>query len=181
MLTTHADQLTGPWKIYRPGTLRLTESLFQQHIASPDVHPDKDQQQLRMYYHGVLPEGQRTRVALSSDGLHFEPLPEVLGVSYFRVFFWQGNYYALGMPGILYRSGDGLHHFIQGPQLLPKNARHCAVLVRKSTLYIFYTQALDCPESILLSTVPLQKDWIKWQASAPVTVLVPETDYEGAD
>ena len=59
--------------------------------------------------------------------------------------------------------------------------RHAAVRLRGDTLEVFYSNAGDCPERILLSTIRLGPDWMTWQASAPVTFLEPETTYEGAD
>ena len=46
---------------------------------------------------------------------------------------------------------------------------------------MFYSNALDCPEHILVSTIELTSDWMNWRASGPVTVLEPEMEYEGAD
>ena len=94
-----ADALTGPWRVYTPGTLTLQASHFaterpdpaavsdakraegawtverdhlRPHIASPDVHVDHDRREIRMYYHGMLDNGeQRTRVAVSGDGIAF--------------------------------------------------------------------------------------------------------------
>jgi len=117
-----ADRLGGPWSVYEPGTLHLAESHFpvagrRPHIASPDVHIDTATQTVRMYYHG-LDTGtrvQHTRVAVSSDGIHFEALPELLGRPYFRVFQHNRWWYALAMQGIVYRSADGLSGFERGP------------------------------------------------------------------
>ena len=61
--------------------------------------------------------GQVTRLAVSEDGIHFGSRPEVLGVSYFRVFRRGGFVYGLGMPGIFYRSRDGETEFEEGPTL----------------------------------------------------------------
>lgn len=58
--------------------------------------------------------------------------------------------------------------------------RHAAVLVRGTTLYVFWTQVGDAPERILLSTIDLTPDWMLWQESTPVEVLRPERDWEGA-
>jgi hypothetical protein len=179
-----ADRLEGPWQIYEPGTLRLAKSHFLDHIASPDVHVDEERREIRMYYHGIIQvEGhvQRTRVARSFDGLHFVAAPELLGAPYFRVFRWNGWYYALGMPGICYRSRDGLTGFEQGPTLFTRDMRHTALKLDGDTLSVFYTNAGDCPERILLSTIALTPDWHDWRTTAPVTVLEPETEYEGAD
>jgi len=122
-----ADALTGPWRMHTPGALALGASLFpterpalesvseatrrdaadagveedflQPHIASPDVHVDHQRHEIRMYFHGMRENGeQRTRVAVSANGIDFEVHPEILGNSYFRVFQHVGWYYALVMP-----------------------------------------------------------------------------------
>ncbi|MEZ4833869.1 MAG: hypothetical protein R2873_18120 [Caldilineaceae bacterium] len=46
---------------------------------------------------------------------------------------------------------------------------------------VFYSVAGDCPEHIVASTVDLRPDWLSWQASEQVSVLLPEEIYEGAD
>jgi len=178
----YADRLEGPWTAYEPGTLKLEGSFCDHHVASPDVHVDDDRRELRMYYHGPMKgKGQVSRVALSRDGIRFTCLPEILGSSYFRVLRWGGYHYALGMPGIFYRSLDGLTGFERGPTLFTEDMRHTALKLDGNTLSIFYSNAYDCPERILLSTIELTPDWMSWTASEPVTVLEPELDYEGAD
>ncbi len=178
----HADQLEGPWEVYEPGTLHLKDSHCVDHVASPDVHVDDEARQIRMYYHGVSESGrQESRVAVSEDGLSFRCFPERLGSSYFRVFRWNEYHYALGMPGIFYRSEDGLTGFEGGPTLFSQNMRHSAVKLEGNTLTVFYSNAGDAPESILVATIELRPDWTSWRESAPVTVLEPEPDYEGAD
>ena len=177
-----ADELTGPWTIYGPGVLHLKEAYTEGHLASPDVHVDNENREIRMYYHGPVPDrDQQSKVALSSDGIHFTARPENLGNSYFRVFHWQGQFYALAMPGIFYRSADGLTNFHRGPALFSENQRHTALGLNGSRLSVFYTDVGDCPECILLSTIDLTPDWMEWRASEPLVVLEPETDYEGAD
>ena len=47
---------------------------------------------------------QLSLVATSKDGLRFEAQTERLGNAYFRVFKWNGTWYALAMPGVFYRS-----------------------------------------------------------------------------
>ena len=177
-----ADELTGPWTIYRPGVLDLKDAYTEHHLASPDVHVDNESREIRMYYHGPVPDrAQQSKVALSSDGIHFTARPENLGNPYFRVFHWRGQFYALAMPGIFYRSADGLTNFHRGPTLFSEDQRHTALELDGSRLSVFYTDAGDCPERILLSTIDLTPDWMEWRASEPLVVLEPETDYEGAD
>jgi hypothetical protein len=197
----YADDVTGPWKVYDPGTLHIedtacndiTESSYAayRHVASPDVHVDPESRQIRMYFHcPVYISGpkdsddsyrQVTLVATSEDGLRFKATSEPLGNSYFRVFPWAGQRYALGMPGIFYRSADGLGGFEKGPTLFSSDMRHSAVTVRDGKLMVLYTVVGDNPERILFSEIDLAPDWMKWQATDPVTTLEPELDWEGAN
>jgi len=194
----YAERLQGPWTVYAPGALPLDGTPCFGHIASPDVHVDEAKRRLVLYYHGPALRreqlagdpltarypflgGQRSFVAFSQDGIHFASQREVLGPSYFRVFRHGGWVYALGMPGIFLRSRDGITNFESGPVLFSRDQRHTAVLVAGDTLYVFYSQAGDCPEHILCATIDLSVDWLAWQASEPVSVLLPETEYEGVD
>ncbi len=180
----YADTLHGPWKIYGGGVLRLEETPCSQHIASPDVHVQADDRTIRMYFHGVTHDGQRSFLAVSSDGLHFRALPDVLGPFYFRVFQHEAAWFAIAKTtdapggGVLLRSSDGIQRFERGPDILP-NQRHVAVLKRDNALHIFYSRGEDCPERILVSTMSLTGDWKEWQPSEPVEVLRPETEEEG--
>src|SRR5262249_29111290 len=172
----YSDHLLGPWTTCRDGVLPLRAACFAGHVASPDVHVDHAQRRIRLYYHGSdTPSAgggeQAARVALAPDGLHFTALPARLGRPYFPVVQWGGYYYALAMPGVVYRSRDGLTDFEEGPTLFPPNMRHTALKVDGQTLSVFYTNAGDCPERILVSTVDLTLDWRHWVASAPVVVL----------
>ncbi len=152
------------------------------HIASPDVHVDHERQRIVMYYHGLSGFGlQESRVALSADGINFDAREATLGRTYMRAFAWQGMTYVLAMPGIFYRSADGLSAFEQGPQLFNKDMRHSAVLRRGNELLVFWTQVGHAPERILLSRIDLSGPWEQWQASDPVEVLRPERSWEGAD
>ena len=177
----YADDLAGPWSTHEPGTLRLSESFGIEHVASPDVHVDDGRREIRMYYHSPVPEGgQRTRVAISRDGISFKARPECLGSPYFRVFQWDGFHYGLGMPGIMHRSRDGLSDFEKGPTIFPSTMRHSALRLRDDVLEVYYSIAGAAPESILLSKIELTPDWRDWNASEPVKVLEPEMEYEGA-
>ena len=193
----YADRLEGPWTVYSPGTLQLEQTPCFGHIASPDVHVDEANRRLVMYYHGPFlrkeqlaadplhrrypaVNNQRSFVAFSDDGIHFTSNDEMLGPSYLRLFRYGEWTYALGMPGIFFRSRDGITGFETGPALFSEDQRHTAVLVEGDTLSVFYTQAGDCPEQILCATIDLSADWNDWQAGAPASVLLPEMDYEGA-
>ena len=178
----YSDNLEGPWRIYQPGTLRLEHSYCYNHIASPDVHVDETNRQVRMYYHGwVGEEVQRTKVALSDDGIRFNARADNLGEPYFRLFRWGDHFYALAMPGIFYRSKDGLTRFEEGPTLFTLDMRHSAVRVVGNEAEVYYTNAYDQPERILRSRIDLSRDWTQWTASEPEVVLEPEMKYEGVD
>ncbi|MGI9334150.1 MAG: hypothetical protein ACR2RL_13460 [Gammaproteobacteria bacterium] len=182
----HADELSGPWRMHEPGVLPLAESGFAGHIASPDVHVDTAERRVRMYFHGSdTPTGgggeQWTRVAVSHDGLHFEANPHNLCEPYLRMVHWHGMHLGLAMPGVVYRSADGLSEFERGPTLFDADMRHSALLLEGSSLNVFYTHVGDRPERILLSRIDLSSDWLQWRESPPRVLLEPERDYEGAD
>ncbi|MFC1885369.1 hypothetical protein ACFL2O_11445 [Thermodesulfobacteriota bacterium] len=196
----YADELVGPWQIYQPGTLRLEDTVCNdihetrwagyKHVASPDVLIDSQAQEFRMYFHcPAHTSGPRdiedsyrqvTFVATSKDGINFEAGCEPLGNPYFRVFRWNNAYYALGMPGVFYRSDDGLHGFVEGPKLFTKDMRHSAVKVQGDTLNVFYSVVGENPERILLSRIHLSSNWMKWRETDPVVVLEPKREWEGA-
>jgi hypothetical protein len=169
------------------GVPNRIESATLPHIASPDAHVREDRREIVLYFHGLDGfSSQHTRVATSSDGIHFEARPEILGAPYFRAFQHRDHWYAMAMPGTIYRSRDGLGGFEQGPTLFPKTMRHSAVLVRGDTLLVFWTRVGDAPEHVLLSTVDLAGDWSGWHAATgpsgePIDVLFPARDWEGAD
>jgi hypothetical protein len=89
----YSENLRGPWEIYSPGTLDLTETRFDCHIASPDVHVDHDAERIRLYFHGCCGSFEHTSgefhqvtdVAVSADGIDFTVRGKTLGASYFRV------------------------------------------------------------------------------------------------
>ena len=190
----YADSLEGPWKIHHGGVLPMEntpayEGRPRDHVASPDVHVDEENQRIVMYYHSPNPSGgprgQGSYVALSRDGLDFEAKPQYLGLFYFRVFEHGGWHYALAKyhndGGIIYRSRDGLTDFEPGPRILPR-VRHMAVWLHQGDLYVFYSRGEDSPEHIMVSRVRnLDDDWENWEFSEPRTVLKPEKDYEGVD
>jgi len=182
----YANNLAGPWKTHTLGVLSIEDSHFSGHIASPDVHVDHEAKQIRMYFHGAdtaTGKGgpQSTRVAFSADGLTFEARTELLGNPYMRTFEWNKQIFGLAMPGVFYRSADGVSDFETGPTLFTPNIRHTAVTVDDDLLKVYFTVVGDNPERIKLSTVRLSNNWLDWEASDPVEVLAPELDWEGAD
>ena len=188
----YADELTGPWTTHPPGTLQLEQSHFPTtcppcapegsyiHVASPDVHVDNTRRQIIMYVHGRDVGQQVTRAAVSTDGIHFEGRPEILGRPYFRAFRRDGFVYALAMPGVMYRSRNGLTGFEEGPQLFNPDMRHSAILQRPTQLFVFWTARGDAPERIWLSTIDTTGSWMDWQESASVEVMRPLRSWEGA-
>lgn len=177
----YANNPTGPWTVYKPGVLHINKTAAVGHIASPDVIIDKETQTIRMYFHGYNhnKDGQKTFFSTSKDGLNFIGSDTILGPSYFRVFKYKTDFYAL-VKGTFYHSKDGLSPFKKGALILPK-IRHSAVTLVGDKLIIFYSQKGDAPERILKCEVNLLEGTYKtWKASAPKEVLKPETEYEGA-
>ena len=198
----YADAPGGPWSMHSPGCLDLSSSLFPEqllpvgsrpswveeesqwyypHIASPDVHADEQNRQIRMYFHGMLASGeQMTRVAVSSDGVNFQVRSELLGPPYFRAFQHGGWWHAFALPNQLLRSRAGFEAFELGPKPLNPATRHTAVLLRGDTLHVFWSQIGDAPERIYAGQMDLTGDWNRWTLSGEHEVLRPELDWEGA-
>ena len=191
----YADHLEGPWKIHEPGTLKLEDAPgCKGHIASPEVVVDDGRKEIRMYFHGPAKEvkDQKTFVAVSGDGLHFKASAEVLGNFYWRVFRWDGWWYAMAKGGLLYRSRNGLTAFEEGPNPFPpgelqgkiaiKNhgVRHVALHQGGSRLWVYYSNMGDAPERIFRCQLNLTGEWKTWKTSKPEEVLRPETEWEGA-
>ena len=195
----HADRLDGPWQVYEPGTLQLAQTPCHHHIASPDVHVDDERRQILMYFHGPTLKqeqfakdplylqfpylgGQRSLLATSTNGIDFVSGSRILGPSYYRLFSWRGQRFAIAMPGILYRqAGDAWDSFEQGPHLFSEAHRHFAVLVAEERLIVFFSKAGDCPERIQAAPLITDGPWTDWKAGPEFEVLRPETSYEGID
>ncbi|MBN1267305.1 MAG: hypothetical protein JXA25_17575 [Anaerolineales bacterium] len=195
----YTEDLTGDWENYDGKPLQLEDTICNEiygsiyldykHAASPDVHIDNEAQQINMCFHcpvyisGPIDSndsyGQVTLLATSKDGLHFVPDSEFLGNAYFRVFEWASCYYAISMPGVFYRSADGLGNFEEGPTLFSENMRYSAVMIREGKLLVFYSMVGDAPERILMSEIELSPDWKNWTTTDPVVVLEPELDWDG--
>jgi hypothetical protein len=148
----YAQQLEGPWTIHRPGTLKLTDAhACRGHIASPDVHVDEKRRQIRMYFHGPsrIEPGQKSYLALSTDGLNFVARDAILGPFYFRVVRWRDRWIAMAKGGQVYVSNDGLSNFrcasvqpffLRDPRGNdPGDVRHVAVHPRGDGLIVYFT------------------------------------------
>ncbi|MEP3836423.1 MAG: hypothetical protein ABJM36_02195 [Algibacter sp.] len=178
----YANSPTGPWTIYKPGVLHIDKTAAVGHIASPDIIIDEETKTIRMYFHGYNHDksGQKTFFSTSKNGLDFIASETILGPSYFRVFKYKTDYYAL-VKGAFYRSEDGMQPFKKGALILPK-ARHTAVSLNGDKLVVFYSQKGDAPERILNCEVNLAKgSWESWKAGTPNEILRPEKDYEGVN
>lgn len=184
--TTHTSlvgQRPGIAPEHTPGVTSTLADATCPHIASPDVHVDHQRRRFVMYVHGLTGfQVQRTRVALSPDGLDFEALEPLLGPSYFRVFKWQDMTYALTMPGRMLRATDALGPFEPGPLVFNEPLqRHTAVRVRpEGELEVFWTRVGDQPERMLVSRIDLKSDWQQWRAGPEQEVFRGEHDWEGA-
>ena len=202
-----ADRLTGPWRLRQPPPMQLSDSHFAveppqieeldaearrfidngedgnyPHIASPDAWVDHERQQIRLYYHGRMHNGlQRTRVALSTNGVDFCAREEVLASPYLRLFKQDDWYYALSMPAQLYRSRDGLTNFETGPRLTNEPIRHHALLHYRQQWYLFWTRVGDQPERILVSPIHTAAGWRHWRLGEAREVHRPRQPWEGAD
>lgn len=184
-----ADDLRGPWTVHSPGTLHIDDTRFDGHIASPDVHVDPESERIRLYFHGCCGQfqhaggtsSQTTDVATSNDGLDFAVRGETLGTAYFRVWRYEGAYYALANDGHLYRGTDPLAPFERKQELFPRN-RHFAVRFRSTdTLEVWLTRRGDRPERLQVATIDLDRHVDEWRPDPhpPETVLWPEKRYEG--
>ena len=189
-----ANQLEGPWTVYRPGTLHLSEvPSCRDHIASPDVHVDYESRKIRMYFHGlsVTGDGQKSFVANSPDGISFEALPEELGSFYLRMVPFRNAWIGMAKGGLIYRSSNGLSEFRRLPRPafplmdaegnMPGSVRHVALEAVGSTLFIYFTRIGDAPECILRSQIDLNEPEERWIATRPELLLRPEQRWEGTD
>ena len=182
LLLNHRSTVTDPAVRKERGIQVAANS--QPHIASPEVIVDQENQRLLMYYHGLAGKtAQFTRIAESDNGLSFKALPGLLRSNYLRAFEHNNTWYGLAMPGILYRSSDGLSGFEPRKKLLfEPDMRHSGLWLRDDTLYVFWSRVGDAPESILVSTVDLSPpDWDDWQATEPQELLRAELPWEGSE
>tara|TARA_Y100000592_G_scaffold1325_1_gene2084 strand:+ start:880 stop:2427 length:1548 start_codon:yes stop_codon:yes gene_type:complete len=176
----YSDSITGPYTLYEGGTLKLSQTIGNDHVASPDVHIDNDNKEIIMYYHTPFEDWQYTFKAKSKDGLSFKSDKDKLGMFYFRVFEWRGRTFSVAKnrntSGISYELIDG-KWIPQDENFIPM-MRHAAVLVEDDVVYIFYTIVGEAPESIYCSEVDIDNGW---NLKNTYLLLKPEYHYEHAN
>ena len=219
----HADRLEGPWTIREGGVLRLTDQhALANHIASPDAVIDEMTRRIFLFYHGRpavaqkkeivtgdSEAGQKTSVAVSTDGVHFTPLDVIVGPAYLRVFAHGGRWFALNHSGELRVAdelgkpfvtaarivGDDIAAAVDPLKLGEPDApteraahgadrysiRHVGVEVAGDWLNIYFSCVGHRPERILCTTVALAGPPDTWRAQGVSEVLRPEKSWEGAD
>jgi hypothetical protein len=69
----YSDSLHGPWKIYEPGVMKVSDTAFFRpqpdpdpappgvytHVASPEIYIDQDAKRIVLWFHGLWTEGKR--------------------------------------------------------------------------------------------------------------------------
>ena len=172
----YADDLKGPWTVYEPGALRLSQTgLPTEQLTVPEGWTP------RHILTNFAPPGT-PGIPDSADEATLPHIasPDVHVDADFRAFEHDGMTYALTMPGIMYRSVDGRSGFESGPMLFSLTQRHTAVLKRDDTLYVFWTRVGDAPERIYMSKIDISGDWSNWFVAETQEVLRPEREWEGA-
>jgi hypothetical protein len=192
-----ADHLTGPWTIALEGALRIEQTPFSHHIASPDVHVDEAGKRILMYYHGKNPDSaddfkrgnvsrQFSGLAESTDGVRFTSRQLKWQTQYVRLFRSGIEFYALAKEGNwsrLFRGPSWDGPFTPGPRLLPRS-RHTAVMIQSDRLHVLYSRIGDAPEHIRVSAFDLRAGCFSEReliALWDVELLRPEHEWEGAD
>ncbi|RCW36820.1 sulfatase [Marinilabilia salmonicolor] len=232
-----ASEIEGPWHLYNVGediplgergvldlgddVIRLDNGIVipNNPLASPDVHVDGENKRIILYFHSgastyVKGEkiGQRTYVSYSPFGLDFYDniQPVIIGKTYFRVFEYKNELYALtndGTPlkaldpadpwtapagfdfsGTLWEEHPG-NPFqeditnIAGISDSELRIRHPSVRLVGDRLHVFYSRRGDLLENIQMSTVDLSVgDWTKWDVSyPPIKILQTNPGWEGGD
>jgi arylsulfatase A-like enzyme len=232
-----ASEIEGPWHLYNigknipvgdRGVLDLGDDVIEldngivipnNHLASPDAHIDNENQRIVLYFHSGASTyvngekiGQRTYVSHSPFGLGFYDniQPVILGNTYFRVFEYKDNLYALTNDGTPFKALDASDPWtpptgfdftgtlweehagnpfqetitnIAGLSPSELRVRHPSVRVKGDQLHVFYSRRGDLLENIQMSTIDLSVgDWTKWDASYPPTkILQSQPGWEGGD
>ena len=218
-----AAKIDGPWTLYdvgagvEPGDRGVVDLggkpmpigngivLADNHIASPNAHVDDANQRIILYFHsgsrtsvdGEVIDGQRSFVATSDNGLEFagDVEPVILGNSYFNIFHYNGNTYALDNGATLFKAPDANNPWQAPPDWDFRNnlwvpfgsayqadinadgyefstlrVRHVSTWVKGDTLYTFYSRrGATPPERLMMSTTDLSAsdNHEEWDPSYP--------------
>lgn len=190
----YADRLEGPWHIHKHGVLPIAQvDCCRDHVASPDVHVDDDQREIRLYFHGVEHGGQRqlTFLARSQDGLNFSVGNRALSEFYLRTVPWRGQWIGMSKGGVMYVSRDGITDFKRLPKPAfpmrsplgnsPGDVRHVALHCVDNRLLVYFSRIGDRPEHIRLGEIDLTEPPESWSVRNEQEVLTPQFEWEGAD
>lgn len=216
----YADRVEGPYRIHPGGVLRIgDQKALSGHIASPEAVVDEASKKIYLYYHGRPsgikkqpgvddPEaGQKSSVAVSSDGLHFDAANLKVGPAYLRVFPHRGHWYAINGHGTLLRSnalgkvfepageviGDDIAAAIDPARLGEPGAkserpargadrysiRHVGVDIVGDHLILYFSCVGHRPERIYATVIEMKGDAATWKARGTVEVLRPKEKWEG--
>jgi hypothetical protein len=181
-----ADDLNGPWTVKKEGVLDLADTPALDHIASPDVLVDDENQIIRMFYHSVDDTStwkQTTYMATSTDGLSFHSGDTPIGPPYLRAFRTGEQWWAIakirgGPGGVLLRADSPDGPFAEGPVFLP-GMRHGTALPTGSGVEIVFSRIGDAPERLLRTSIDVVRMWDEPYQTEITDLLRPEREYEG--
>jgi hypothetical protein len=206
----YADNIEGPWKIYAPGALHLEDQkVITDHMASPEALIDDARKEIVLFYHGQTREngekqGQHAAAAVSTDGLHFTPLNQIVGMPYLRVFRHGNLWYSLvgsgelGVTADLHKPFATVGHIIgddivnalyprdlNGPRLPTTgrerfSIRHIGTDTEGDRLIVYFSCVGQMPEHIMATVVDTSGPVATWRAKGLLDVLKPELAWEGA-
>jgi hypothetical protein len=180
----YANEITGPWTVYAPGTLTETQmqSVF---VTAPEAYVDHAVHQIRLYVQTRQSGSNRTGVAAATDGISFTPVNKNIGEGYCRLFTRGIETFGLfGDRGVQVRRSKNGIDFEDGPSLFADvpgpYVRHVGLQQLANSLRVFFTQKLVAPEHIRMGVVNLDAPWASWSIGTTVEIMRPEMAYEGA-
>jgi hypothetical protein len=178
----HANEITGPWTVYAPGTLTAAQMQSKQ-VVGPEAYVDHAEHQIRLY---VKAGGGRTGVVRSTNGINFTPVNKNIGEDYCRLFTRGGEIFGLfGDRGVQVRRSKNGIDFEDGPSLFADApgpyVRHVGLQPFANSLRVLFTQKLAAPEHIRMGVVNLDAPWTSWSIGATVEIMRPQMAYEGAN
>jgi hypothetical protein len=113
----YANEITGPWTVYAPGTLTKDQmqSVF---VTAPEAYVDHVARQIRLYLENRQSGAHRTGVAAATDGISFTLVNNNIGDGYCRLLTRGKEIFGLFGAGYirLRRSNNGID-FEDGPLL----------------------------------------------------------------